>query len=131
MNIGEAALATCLPAKTIRYYEDIGLVVPARRANGYRDYSEETIHKLRFVKRARDLGFATADCRRLLDLYENRDRASKDVRGLALERMEEIDRKIAALTQMRRTLAHLVDSCSGDSRPDCPILEDLAGRPGP
>ena len=128
MNIGEAAERSGLPAKTIRYYEEIGLVAPAARtAGGYRDYDERDVHLLRFLHRARDLGFSVADCRALLTLYQDRDRASADVKRLALGHIAEIEEKIAALDAMRRTLAHLADRCHGDDRPDCPILDDLAG----
>ena len=129
MNIGETAKATGLPAKTIRYYEEIGLVVPERRGNGYRDYGEPQVHKLRFVRRARNLGFSVADCRSLLSLYEDRNRASADVKALARTRLTEIDGKIVELQGLRASLHDLVEACSGDSRPDCPILDDLAGRP--
>ena len=128
MNIGEAAEQSGLPAKTIRYYEDIGLVTADRRANGYREYGEQHIHKLRFVQRDRGLGFSVEECRSLLSLYEDRHRASADVKHLAEARLADIDRKIEALHGMRATLAALVKSCHGDSRPDCPILDDLAGE---
>ncbi len=126
MNIGEAATHTKLPAKTIRYYEDIGLVTADRRANGYRDYSQDHIEKLRFVGRARDLGFTIDECRSLLDLYEDKKRASADVKRIAKDHLADIDRKISELQAMRDTLDRLVRSCRGDNRPDCPILEDLA-----
>lgn len=127
MNIGEAAEATGLPAKTIRYYEDIGLVAADRRPNGYRDYGDTELHSLRFVQRARSLGFSVADCRDLLSLYRDRDRTSADVKALAQTRLEEIDGKIAELQGLRATLSDLIDACAGDHRPDCPILNDLAG----
>ena len=128
MTIGEAAKATGLPAKTIRYYEEIGLVSPARGANGYRSFSGREVHKLAFVARARALGFAVADCRALLALWEDRGRASADVRAVAEERLAEIDRRLAELAELRETLAGLVAACHGDDRPDCPILADLAGE---
>ena len=129
MNISQAATRTGLPAKTIRYYEDIGLVAPARGANGYRDFSETDVHKLAFLGRARGFGFAIEDCRRLLALWEDRDRASSDVKSLAEEHLTEIDTKIAQLQEMRATLARLVTACAGDARPDCPILEVLGKVP--
>ena len=128
MNIGSAARATELPAKTIRYYEQIGLVRPARAANGYRDYSNDDVHRLRFVQRARSLGFSVQECRLLLSLYDDEGRASADVKALALEKIGEMDRKIEELRSLRLTLKRLADSCQGDARPDCPIIEDLAGR---
>ena len=110
MNIGEVAEASGLPAKTIRYYEDIGLVRPLRSEN-----------------RARSLGFSIEDCRTLLSLYEDRDRASADVKAVAEEHLARIERKIEELQSLRSTLVHLVSSCHGDRRPDCPILDGLAG----
>lgn len=127
MNISEAARESGLPPKTIRYYEDIGLVDPARRRdNGYRDYGSRDVHLLRFLHRARDLGFSVADCRALLSLYTDRDRRSADVKALALNRIADIDRKIAELGEMRAVLARLADKCHGDERPNCPILDDFA-----
>jgi len=128
MNIGEVAAASGLPAKTIRYYEDIGLVRPARRANGYRDFSDRDAHKLAFLGRARSLGFSIEDCRTLLSLYEDRARASADVKQVAQEHLDRIARKIAALQALRATLEDLVARCHGDDRPDCPILDGLAGE---
>ncbi len=129
MNIGEAAKASGLPAKTIRYYEEIGLVRADRHSNNYRDYSKTALHNLRFLARARALGFSIEDCRRLLSLYGDKKRASADVRRLAKAHIEEIDAKIAELNAMRKTLSGLIRACHGDHRPDCPILEDLAGTP--
>jgi len=131
MNIGRAAALSGLPAKTIRYYEDIGLVRPARRSNGYRDYDDSDIHKLGFLQRSRSLGFSIEECRQLLSLYEDKNRASADVKNLALARIEDIDAKIAELEGLRRILTRLVGSCHGDDRPDCPILDDLAGAEHP
>lgn len=128
MTIGEVATASGLPAKTIRYYEDIGLVTPPRRNNGYRSYREQELHKLRFLNRARSLGFTIEECRRLLSLYEDRARASADVKALALQHLEDIEAKIRELEGMKSTLETLVRSCRGDSRPDCPILDDLASQ---
>ena len=127
MKIGDVAEASGLPAKTIRYYEDIGLIRPARGTNGYRDFAESDVHKLAFLARARSLGFSIEECRTLLSLYEDRDRASADVKALAEAHLRRIDRKIAALAGLRGTLAELVARCHGDARPDCPILDDLAG----
>ena len=129
MNIKEAGQAAAMPAKTIRYYEEIGLIRPARGANGYRDFSPKDVHKLAFLGRARTLGFPIAECRVLLALYEDADRTSAEVREVARTHLAEIDTKIDALTEMRATLAHLVDSCAGDNRPDCPILASLADGP--
>ncbi|HAT36836.1 MAG TPA: Cu(I)-responsive transcriptional regulator [Rhodospirillaceae bacterium] len=127
MNIGEAAERSGLPAKTIRYYEEIDLIQPARSENGYRNFSPSDIHRMQFLHRARGLGFSVEDCRALLALYDDKNRASADVRHLAKSHLGEIDRKIAELETLRATLAHLVEACHGDDRPDCPILNDLAG----
>ena len=127
MNIGDVASASGLPAKTIRYYEDIGLVRPARSENGYRHFRETDIHKLAFLGRARSLGFTIDECRTLMSLYEDRDRASADVKKVAEEHLERVEQKIGELQSLRSTLKHLVTSCHGDSRPECPILDDLAG----
>jgi Cu(I)-responsive transcriptional regulator len=127
MNIGEIAEQTGLPAKTIRYYEDIGLVTPQRGANGYRVFRETDAHKLTFLGRARALGFSIEQCRELLALWEDRSRASADVRAVALGHLDDIETKISALAAMRDTLAELVQNCAGDDRPDCPILKGLEG----
>ena len=126
MNIGEVARRSGLPAKTIRYYEDIGLITPMRCENGYRAFRESDVHKLGFLGRARALGFSIEDCRTLLALWEDRNRASADVRRVAVDNLARIEEKIAALQGMRDTLGELVKSCHGDDRPDCPILRDLA-----
>ncbi|MFY9212383.1 MAG: Cu(I)-responsive transcriptional regulator [Aestuariivita sp.] len=126
MNIGEVAERAGLPAKTIRYYEDIGLVRPARDANGYRAFSEADMHMLIFLARARALGFSIDECRALLALWEDRARASADVRAIASDHLARIEDKIADLQAMRDTLSELVRSCAGDDRPDCPILTSLA-----
>jgi MerR family transcriptional regulator, copper efflux regulator len=126
MNIGEVARRAGLPAKTIRYYEDIGLVTPQRCENGYRAFRESDIHKLAFLGRARALGFTIEDCRTLLALWEDKNRASADVRRVAVDHLDRIEEKIAALEAMRDTLKDLVRTCHGDDRPDCPILRDLA-----
>lgn len=127
MNIGEVAERSGIPPKTIRYYEDIGLVRPQRSGNGYRAFRETDLHKLAFLGRARALGFSIDDCRNLLGLYENENRESAQVKAVAEEHLSAIDEKIAQLQSMRETLSHLVASCHGDQRPDCPILSDLAG----
>ncbi|MCU0816766.1 MAG: Cu(I)-responsive transcriptional regulator [Cypionkella sp.] len=125
MNIKDVSLRSGLPAKTIRYYEDIGLINPLRSANGYRSFRESDLHKLSFLARARSLGFSIEDCRRLLALYEDRSRASADVKALAQAQLEDIARKISELQAMQATLSDLVTACSGDARPDCPILKGL------
>lgn len=130
MNIGEASKRSGLPAKTIRYYEDIALVIPLRDSNGYRAFRETDLHKLAFLGRARSLGFTIDDCRALLKLYEDRDRASADVKRIASKHLADIDTKLTELAEMRKTLAHLVEACAGDQRPDCPILSDLADPDG-
>lgn len=128
MNIGTAAEMSNLPAKTIRYYEDIALVRPQRGANGYRDYSDTDVHRLRFLQRARSLDFTLEECRLLVALYEDNGRASADVKVIAAGKIGQIERKIAELHSLKVKLTNLVDRCSGDHRPDCPILDDLAGR---
>ncbi len=128
MNIGETAKRTGLPAKTIRYYEDIGLIRPLRDSNGYRVFDNPGFHKLAFLARARALGFSIEDCRKLMALYEDNSRASHDVKHLAQEHLHKIEAKIKQLRAMQETLTHLVNSCAGDHRPDCPILRDLASE---
>ena len=130
MNIGEASRLSGLPAKTIRYYEDTGLIAPPARAeNGYRHYSEADVHKLRFVRHSRGLGFSVDECAQLLSLYEDKDRQSADVKAIAQKHLSEIDEKILELQELRATLHHLVNTCHGDGRPDCPILEGIAAAP--
>lgn len=127
MNIGEAARASGVSAKMIRHYESLGLLEDAKRTlAGYRIYDDTEVHTLRFVRRARDLGFAMADIKRLLGLWRNRRRSSADVRRIAQQHVKELERKIAELQAMRRTLEHLVHNCHGDDRPECPILDDLS-----
>lgn len=128
MNIGHAARQSGLPAKTIRYYEDIGLLTAERAANGFRDYSAEDVHRLRFLRRSRSLGFSVAECRQLLSLYTDRSRASADVKAIATDKLGEIDRKIEELTGLRQMLGHLVRNCHGDVRPECPIIDGLSGK---
>ncbi len=128
MNIGEAAIQSGLPPKTIRYYEEISLISPLRGANGYRTYGDKDIHLLRFLQRARSLGFSIEECRLLLSLYEDKHRASADVKSLALAKVEEIDLKLVELQSLRHTLQALAENCHGDDKPDCPIIDDLAGK---
>ena len=126
MNIKDVADVSRLPAKTIRYYEDIGLIMPSRAGNGYRRYTTRDLHELTFIGRARSLGFTIQDCRTMLALYEDKSRASADVKRVAQKHLTQIKQKISELQSMRRTLRDLVDSCHGDHRPDCPILDNLA-----
>ena len=128
MNIGEAAQRSDLPPKTIRYYEDISLLKPARAENGYRDYSEGDVHRLRFLQRSRSLGFTIEECRLLLSLYQDKQRASADVKAITLQKLSEIDRKIMELNSLKTMLSLLAKNCHGDERPDCPIIDDLAGE---
>jgi len=127
MNIGRLAERSGVPAKTIRYYESIGLIrEPVRAGNGYRAYAEEDAHMLKFVARARSLGFSIEECRTLLALYRDRSRASADVKRLAEEHIAGIEQKIAELQSMRQALSTLAQKCHGDGRPDCPILDELS-----
>lgn len=128
MNISIAAEQSNLPPKTIRYYEDIALVTPGRERNGYRDYSDKDVHRLRFLQRARSLGFTIAECRTLLSLYDDKTRASADVKAIATRKISEVERKIEELRSLRNTLTLLAEHCQGDERPDCPIIDDLAGE---
>ncbi len=131
MNIGEAARQSGVPAKTIRYYEDIGLIGPAQRgANGYRDYSVADAELLRFIRHARAVGFSIKECRTLVALYRDPNRHSRDVKALAQAKIAEIDRKIAEFQHMRGELAALAAACPGDDDPECAILEELAGADG-
>ena len=126
-NIGEAARESGVSAKMIRHYESLGLLPLARRTiAGYRIYEQNDVHVLRFIRRARDLGFSIKDVEQLLALWQNRRRASADVRRVAQAHIRELNQKIAELQGMKRTLEHLVQHCHGDHRPDCPILDDLA-----
>jgi MerR family transcriptional regulator, copper efflux regulator len=128
MNIGRASQESGVSAKMIRHYEAIGLLARARRTDGgYRIYDANDIHALRFIRRARDLGFSMKQIDRLLGLWRNRRRASGDVRRIAQQHISDLDTKIENLQAMRRTLQALVQHCHGDHRPDCPILDDLAG----
>jgi len=128
MNMKAASSATGLPAKTIRYYEEIGLVSPARGDNGYRSFSETDLHKLAFLARSRSLGFSLDDCRQLLSLYDDDERSSADVRDLAVRHIADVDRKLGELKEIRRVLSKLVSACEGNHRPDCPIMDSLSGH---
>lgn len=126
MNIGEVAAASGVSAKMIRYYESIGLVSKAARtSSGYRAYSESDVHTLRFVRRARDLGFSVEQMANLLALWRDRTRASADVKRIALEHISELEQKMRELREMAETLSHLAHNCHGDHRPECPILNEL------
>ena len=128
MKIGEASTASGISQRMIRHYEKIGLIpAAARRDSGYRDYDERDVHTLRFIGRARDLGFPIEEIRQLVALWHDRARSSVDVKSLALARAKELRRKARELDEMRGALEHLASQCHGDDRPDCPILGDLAG----
>jgi MerR family copper efflux transcriptional regulator len=128
MNIGEAADASGVSAKTIRYYEVAGLIATAQRTGGgYRVYTQADVHVLRFIRRARDLGFSIDRIRRLLDLWQDRSRASRDVKRLALDHIADIAAKIVAMSTVRDAVQELADKCEGNDRPECPILRDLEG----
>ncbi len=129
MNIGQVAKKSGVSAKTIRYYESIGLIPEASRTeSGYRTYSDKDVETLRFIHHSRNLGFSVKDVSQLLDLWRDNKRASADVKKLALAHIEEVDRKIEELKTIRNTLTHLTTRCHGDHRPDCPILKELAGE---
>lgn len=128
MKIGEIAKAAGVPAKTIRYYEEIGLIAPAdRTVAGYRSYGDKDLETLRFIARARGLGFSVAEVSDLLALWRDRERSSAQVKAVAEQHLQDMDAKIRELQSLRATLADLIHRCHGDSRPDCPILKDLAG----
>ena len=128
MNIGEAARASGVSTKTIRYYEAAGLIATAERTGaGYRVYTQADVHVLRFIKRARDLGFSIERIRRLLDLWQDKSRASRDVKRLALDHIADIAAKIALMSTVRDAVQELADKCEGNDRPECPILRDLEG----
>lgn len=138
MNIGKAATASGVSAKMIRYYEEIGLIPKAgRKDSGYRDYSTADVHMLRFIRRARDLGFSVGEIDGLLNLWRDRSRQSSDVKRIAQKHVDDLNERIEAMKQMAGTLQSLVDCCAGDARPDCPILADLeedrdgSGAPAP
>ena len=130
MNIGQAAQATGVTPKMIRHYESLGLLPAVARSDaGYRRYDERTLHTLRFIRRARDLGFSLDEIAQLLGLWADPRRASAEVRRLAERHVADLDERIARMQAMRRSLQQLVQCCHGDDRPDCPILDDLAGEP--
>lgn len=129
MNIGQTATASGVSAKMIRYYESIGLIPKTvRTESGYRVYSDHDVHTLRFIRRARDLGFSVEQISDLVSLWQDRERASKDVKAIALEHVNVLERKIRELQEMASTLKHLARTCHGDTRPHCPILEELANE---
>jgi len=128
MNIGQASHASGVSAKMIRHYESLGLLQKVARSEaGYRRYDDAAIHTLRFIRRARDLGFSMIEIRELLTLWRNRRRSSADVKRIALAHAADLGQRIEQMRAMQRTLAHLAHCCHGDDRPDCPILDDLAG----
>ena len=127
MNIGQASKASGISQRMIRHYEGIGLIPKAaRRDSGYRDYDERDVHTLKFIARSRDLGFPIEEIGKLLALWQDRGRASAEVKNLAIARIDELKRKERELQEMRRTLEYLAKNCHGDHRPDCPIIEELA-----
>lgn len=127
VHIGDAARLSGVSAKMVRHYESLGLLPSVPRTDGgYRLYTESEVHTLRFIKRARDLGFSMAEIGELVGLWQNRRRASASVRRIAQRHAEELASRIAAMQSMQKTLGHLIHCCAGDERPDCPILEDLA-----
>lgn len=129
MNIGQAAQRSGVSAKMVRHYESLGLLPKiARTDSGYRQYSEADVHTLRFIKRSRDLGFSMAEIGELVGLWQNRRRSSANVRRVAQKHAQDLGQRIAAMQEMQRTLQHLIHCCHGDERPECPILEDLAGH---
>lgn len=129
MNIGKAAEASGVSAKMIRYYESVGLIPEAARTEaGYRDYSEKDVQHLRFIRRARDLGFSVEQMNELVTLWQDRGRASADVKKLAMAHVAELERKAQKLQEMSRALTHLAEHCHGDDRPDCPIINELADK---
>ena len=130
LTIGRVAALSGVPPKTIRFYEETGIIASAdRNENRYRTYSEADVQTLRFIAHARNLGFSLKDVGELLSLYRDRKRASKDVRRLALAHLSDLDRRIADLMAIRKTIADLANRCRGDDRPECPIIEELEGAP--
>lgn len=126
MNISSAAEAAGLPVKTVRYYADIGLVgAPSRSEAGYRTYDDASVRKLGFVRRSREFGFSIEECRELLSLYQDRDRTSAEVKRIASKKLQDIEEKQRELQSLHEELEHLVKSCRGDQRPDCPIIDYL------
>lgn len=132
VSIGEAAQRCGVSAKMIRHYESLGLLASvARQSNGYRQYNDRDIHTLQFVKRARDLGFSMAEIAELVNLWLNRRRASASVKRIAQAHADDLSRRIGEMQAMQQALTNLIHCCHGDQRPDCPILEDLAGGDAP
>jgi Cu(I)-responsive transcriptional regulator len=128
MNIGEAARQSGVSAKMVRHYESLGLLPHVHRSDsGYRQYSETEVHTLRFIKRSRELGFSMPEIAELVSLWQNRRRASENVRRIAQKHADDLAQRIAAMQAMQKTLGHLIHCCQGNDRPDCPILDDLAG----
>lgn len=131
MNIGEVAKLSDVNSKMIRRYEEMGIIPKAgRNISGYRTYSEKDVHVLRFVKRARELGFSMKDIKQLVGLWKNKSRSSSQVKNIATKHMNEIEKKLQEMQAMLSTLKYLTEHCHGDSRPDCPILDDLACHEG-
>ncbi|MEZ5652807.1 MAG: Cu(I)-responsive transcriptional regulator [Burkholderiaceae bacterium] len=131
MNIGEASKASGVSAKMIRYYEQSGLIPPAARSeSSYRTYGHSDVHRLRFIRRARDMGFSVAEISNLLGLWNDRSRKSADVKRLAQAHLGQLEQRIESLRQMADTLQTLIDCCAGDKRPDCPILDNLEQADG-
>ena len=129
MNIGTAARESNLPTKTVRYYADINLVEPeARSDSGYRQYGEEEVRKLVFIRRARSFDFSVEECRELLSLFEDHSRSSADVKRITLQKIAKIKQRMSELQRLHDELAHLADACHGDDRPDCPIIDSFAGK---
>lgn len=132
VHIGEAARRSGVSAKMVRHYESLGLLPPVHRTeSGYRLYTDSEVHTLQFIKRARELGFSMAEIAELVSLWQNRRRASASVKRIAQKHADELAQRIDAMQAMQRTLAHLIHGCQGDGRPDCPILDDLAGTARP
>ena len=127
LNIGKAAKLSNLTVKTVRYYADIGLVSPVKNKNtGYRDFSEDDVARLQFVSKARKFNFTIQECEELLSLYSDKDRSSREVKSLTLEKISEIDAKLFELKELRQQLSFLANNCQGNDRPDCPILDALS-----
>ena len=127
MNIGKAAKLSNLTVKTVRYYADIGLVSPVKNSKtGYRDFSEDDVARLQFVSKARKFNFTIQECEELLSLYSDKDRSSREVKSLTLEKISEIDAKLFELKELRQQLSFLANNCQGNDRPDCPILDALS-----
>ena len=130
VNIGVAAQRSGVSTKMVRHYESLGLLSAVQRTDsGYRQYGEADVHTLRFIKRCRDLGFSMAEIAELVGLWQNRRRASSSVKRIAQKHVDELTQRIEAMQSMQRTLSGLLHCCQGDERPDCPILDDLAGTP--